>query len=287
MRARTFLILALLFSVLAIPASWHGKVARHLGHSVLAPETHHSRVVYPFSLVPGGTLTTAELRSRPDQYARRFYGDLDYKTAEPWYSYGESHYNSYRIGITIYQKTTLSRTRPGELLIRVQRRSGEIVFIRARCGNLLLDHIVAPNQPESEQPSDSALGDGPPDSAPPTLQLPGLLRTEFHVPDFVENATARLAPNPPFYSTSAPAKAASSRLFPSEEFAPGEWLTVTSGPPWIITSQPQAAISSAEDLAGPVAPVPEPALWCFLPMGLFVFYLARRIHGRSNEKTEF
>jgi hypothetical protein len=146
--------------------------------------TKGGRTVYPYSLVPGGVLTTKELTTRPDSYARKFYGDIDYKSAVMWRSYGGSFYNSYRVGNRIYQKTKRTPLPPGELLVKVQRRSGEPIFIKSRCGNLLLDKVSEPTEAESRQPSDKTLGDETPDTpTPPNPKFLSMLDKVFSVPD--------------------------------------------------------------------------------------------------------
>lgn len=159
-----------------------GHASAKLSHRA-SVKTDKSRVVYPYSLVPGGVRSPEELRSRPDSYARKFYGNLDYRTATMWRSYGGDYYNSYRVGNRIYQKTVRSHIRAGELLLKVDRHTGEPVFIKARCGNLLLDRISVPTELESLQPSDEMLGDAPENPTPRDPRLLVLLPKSPQPPD--------------------------------------------------------------------------------------------------------
>ncbi len=257
MKTRALVVAALLVGLIAFQASRSGRLIRSIRESagaldLDARQALAKRAVYPFSLVPGGTLTPAELRFRPDKYARQFYGDLDYKTAQPWRSYGETHYNSYRIGNRIYQKTTLSRTHVSELLIKVQRYSGEVVFIRARCGNLLLDSITQPVQSNSDQPDDVVLGSAAEKPQPPGFS-PALLLAyapHFNLAAFGDDPASVPKPTPPLAETLPATVAPSETLLSSGNFAGGS--DGNGGP---------AGLPSTRNLTSPPTPnvpVPEP-----------------------------
>lgn len=251
-----------------------------------------NRVVYPYSLVPGGVRSPEELRSRPDAYARKFYGNLDYRTATMWRSYGGDYYNSYRVGNRIYQKTVRSHIGAGELLVKVERSTGEPVFIKARCGNLLLDRISAPSELRSLQPSDEILGDAPENSTPRNPKLIVLLPKSPQPPDLAHiQATAEWGPVPgELVSLAQPAgvSAPGGRLLDSssDSIAGGDSYPAADagGGSGNAYATPAAKQGAPPPAAPPntTAVAPEPAVYLYLlAAGLFLIGL-RRVRKHSG-----
>jgi hypothetical protein len=108
---------------------------------------------YPFSVIPGGAYSPAELRfaSEKDGVIRRHYSDFDLKTAHTVLLTGDRYqYVSYRLRNQVYWTRNKLKIPKGEILV-----TDGFHFARTRCGNRLSDK----SKPEisSLQPSERLL----------------------------------------------------------------------------------------------------------------------------------
>jgi PEP-CTERM motif len=115
------------------------------------PEIPTDRLVYPYSVVPGGVHTLEELRRaiERDRVVARHYSDFDLKSARIIeLKRGRLAYLSYRIGEKIFWTKKQMALRAGEKLITDGK-----VMARTRCGNrvaALPQKEVSPDEPRAE-----------------------------------------------------------------------------------------------------------------------------------------
>jgi hypothetical protein len=91
------------------------------------------RPVFPFSVVPGGTLAPGEAKSRAaaDPIVRQHYAGIQFHKLKPFrLTQPASGYVSYRVGNRIFWTAQRLYLKPGELLL-----SDGAQWIRGRCGN--------------------------------------------------------------------------------------------------------------------------------------------------------
>lgn len=115
-----------------------------------APATT-GRLVYPYSVIPGGVASVAELQAAilRDRLVARHYAGFDFKKARMVeLRHARLAYLSYRMGEKIYWTRKLIALHVGEKLI-----TDGTILARARCGNRLSDlpqTVVAPDEPKIE-----------------------------------------------------------------------------------------------------------------------------------------
>ena len=116
-----------------------------------APTLPTGRLVYPYSVVPGGVHTLEELRRaiERDRVVASHYSDFDFKSARIIeLKRGRLAYLSYRIGEKIFWTKRQMALRAGEKLITDGK-----VMARTRCGNrvaALPQKEVSPDEPRAE-----------------------------------------------------------------------------------------------------------------------------------------
>lgn len=126
-----------------------------------APRSQNPRVVYPYSVVPGGVQSPQDLEqaSEHDPLVGQHYAGFDYKRAtvievqEP-----KLVYLSYRMHDRIYWTSKLIRLRRGEKLI-----SDGKMTARTRCGNRVSEaaqKAVSPEEPPAEKFDQPYMADG-------------------------------------------------------------------------------------------------------------------------------
>ncbi len=124
-----------------------------------APAT--GRLVYPYSVVPGGVHTLQELREaiQRDRLVASHYSDFDFKNARVIeLKRARLAYLSYRIGEKIFWTKRQMALRVGEKLITDGK-----VMARTRCGNrvaVLPQKEVSPDEPRAEAFEDPIVGGG-------------------------------------------------------------------------------------------------------------------------------
>jgi PEP-CTERM motif len=117
------------------------------------------RLVYPYSVVPGGIHDLQELREaiRRDRLVASHYSDFDFKNARVIeLKRGRLAYMSYRLGEKIFWTKRQMALRAGEKLLTDGK-----VMARTRCGNrvaMLPQKEVSPDEPRAEAFEDPALG---------------------------------------------------------------------------------------------------------------------------------
>jgi hypothetical protein len=143
-----------------------------------APGPETQRVVYPYSVVPGGVQSVADLAraSAHDKVVARHYAGFDYQRArvielrEP-----RLVHLSYRLHDRIYWTSKLIRLHRGEKLI-----SDGKMTARTRCGNRVSEsaqNAVSPEEPPAEKFDQPYLADGGTATRSP---FPGPFESSLH-----------------------------------------------------------------------------------------------------------
>jgi hypothetical protein len=104
-----------------------------------------TRPVYPYSVIPGGVHSVAELKHdiEKDPTVARQYRDFDFQHARLLQvSQKQAMYVSYRIGQKVYWTRKKIALHPGETLISDGRMT-----VRARCGNRVASAPLDPGSP--------------------------------------------------------------------------------------------------------------------------------------------
>jgi hypothetical protein len=137
--------------------SSHGK--SQLGNTVLSASV--ARPMYPYSVIPGGVESGAELKNAVfrDPVVAGHYADFDLSKARiVRLDRDRAVYVSYRLGDRVYWTKKTLRLFKGETLI-----SDGVHEARTRCGNRLSDLPVGPVSPQEPPPAAMAA------PLPPTL----------------------------------------------------------------------------------------------------------------------
>lgn len=194
------------------------------------------RPLYPYSVIPGGVESGAELKSavEHDPLVADHYSDFDLGKAHVIVSDSDHmEYVSYRMANHIFWTNHRLLIRKGELLITDGTHTA-----RTRCGNQLSDHAEQPTSPK--QPSAQALespanGNAPDGSAapPPELFAGNYLPEEFPTPgshSAVPPGGPTGTPIPPiYYPTIGGGTPGSSTTPPAPTPEPGSLLLVALG----------------------------------------------------------
>jgi len=147
------------------------------------------RPLLPYSVIPGGVESAAELRNaiEHDPVVAAHYSDFDLAKARVIrLDRDEMEYVSYRLGDRVFWTKKQLKLHKGETLITDGAHEA-----RTRCGNRLSDHGAQPTSPA--QPPDAAL-----DS--PTMQSPAApphLYAGNYLPEPTPGPSAPLIPPPP------------------------------------------------------------------------------------------
>jgi PEP-CTERM motif len=118
-----------------------------------APRPMSSRSTYPYSVIPGGIQSVAELREQAarDYVVRRHYANFEYRFARIIQAHvAREVYLSYRLGDRVFWTKKKVHLRPGEQLIT----DGNITA-RTRCGNQISEKPKA--EVSDEEPSEDVL----------------------------------------------------------------------------------------------------------------------------------
>jgi hypothetical protein len=106
------------------------------------------RPIFPFSVVPGGTLAPAEAKSRAaaDPIVRQHYAGIQFHKLKPFrLTQPASGYVSFRVGNRIFWTAQRLYLKPGELVL-----SDGAQMIRGRCGNRISPDPQLPVLPGPE-----------------------------------------------------------------------------------------------------------------------------------------
>jgi PEP-CTERM motif len=254
-------------------------LAAHPGWS--APARDAGRLVYPYSVIPGGVRTPRDLHevSQHDRVVARHFAGFDFQRAKVVeLDQAKLVYVSYRIHDQVFWTRKQTRLRKGEKLIT----DGKITA-RTRCANrvsALPQHAVSPEEPLAERFEEPIAGGG---SAVP-MAFPG---------NFDSALLTR--PEPPGFGPEGPS--------PGSPFGPtgGAGVPGFFSPPLPAgsceTAVQEAAEGKHEKQLGildeekkekhcapgrPPAPVPEPGTILLVSSGMTGVYLRyRRAGGKS------
>jgi hypothetical protein len=261
MKTRRFLVIAFCAFVAALSLTFgvrkfatFGSLAGHIVPAApeISPIIRSLRPSYPYSVIPGGAYSPAELRyaNQTDAVVRAHYATFDLKPAHiVQLTADRFQYASYRVKDQIYWTRKKLRIPKGEYLL-----TDGVAFARTRCGNRLSD---APQAPVSPQEPAVALLSMPP--IRPEM-LPKLELAQAPPLGEVTEASPRLAPVLPN----------SSEAIPTAELAPLSPPILPSPPifpflPPVVRHQLPPTFSATPPLTHPILPVPEPST-----VGLFV-----------------
>lgn len=158
MKTRRLLIILLcaLCSAIALRLAWRQvRQSRRVDATVIKPVAHVSAVErslrpnYPYSVIPGGAYSPAELRyaSDHDRVVHDHYADFDLRSARLVQLTEERYqYVSYRFHDRVFWTRNKLRIPKGEVLLTDGRN-----FARTRCGNRISSRMHAPTA--AKQPS--------------------------------------------------------------------------------------------------------------------------------------
>ncbi|MGH9609880.1 MAG: PEP-CTERM sorting domain-containing protein [Bryobacteraceae bacterium] len=251
----------------------HGPVAGHTAaHATVSAMVRSLRPDYPYSVIPGGAYSQAELRYavNHDPVVRKHYGDFDVADTQVVTLTADRYeYASYRIKNKIYWTKRRLRLRKGEALL-----TDGTHYARTRCGNRLSNTRKGPTSPL--EPPKTALNLPP--LTPPrlfTFQLaaappPGVLAQE-NSPQ-ASDLSAALLPKEmePLVSSSA-WPSLNQYWFPAV-FTPGFVGPVPNQP----TTPPNDGNHPPPGGPPSIMPVPEPATIFLLALVFGCFILAWR-----------
>ena len=213
-----------------------------------------ARVMYPYSIIPGGVQNDGELRTAvaSDPVVARHYWDFDVaKARKIAVSEDRLVYVSYRIGNSVFWTKRPLRIPRGETLI-----SDGVHFARTRCGNRLSATPMAPvakTQPAPEALEQPRLPDVAIVETPPLeLSFPPAPPAPAEQPP--ENGVVFVPPIYPIWWSGPPPPG-----------APRVPVRPPHGPPHIPPAVPPTPVAT-----------PEPAVWELLCAGLLALLVAGR-----------
>lgn len=237
----------------AAASSDSGSLSFDLNNEIFVPPRAHvsaGRPIYPYSVIPGGIVSSRELRAaiQSDSVIRSHYSDFHLRSAHVIrLAKKRRAYVSYRLGDRIFWTKKKVTILAGETVL-----SDGMHLARARCGNRISDVPMAPTSPA--EPGDGTLN-------PPVAPRPPDLTTESLpiVPIWANSPVPILppvtnAPNPPY--------APGSPIFP---------------PPLIPIC---CGSSPVPPLTTPPIATPEPSAWLLLVAGLAAFFLMEKLRTR-------
>jgi hypothetical protein len=291
------------FLVLAFVASWYGmRLASHKSVTAITSQLQKrdvallakknllfgnpprsARLVYPYSVVPGGIASLDELKRAiaADPTIAAHYAGFDLSNARVT-SLGRDRlaYVSYRKDNRIFWTRKKVRLAKSEQVI-----TDGVRIIRERCGNLVSEWEQSPTSP-SEPPA-AVL-----DSAPPSETI----APEPSV-DIAQTAAEAATPSHPAISASQQDPGNSFWYVPPILLSPGGGgggtSTGPSAPPVVPTPQvrprppvgPRPPVIPPPVNPPPVIAVPEPSTLLLLLAGLPLLWLFLRKHGRAGANS--
>jgi hypothetical protein len=221
----------------------------------ISPLIRSLRPSYPYSVIPGGAYSSAELHyaNQTDAVVRAHYATFNLKLAHTVRLTDDRfQYASYRVKDQIYWTRKKLRIRKGEYLL-----TDGVAFARTRCGNRLSETPQAPVNPE--EPAAALL------SMPPIRpeMLPALELAQAPRLGEVAEAAPRLAPVLPNSFEGIPAAEQVPLPPPILPSAP----VFSSGPPPVHhppppTFDPPPPVNRPP----PILPVPEPGTLCLFAL---------------------
>jgi hypothetical protein len=232
------------------------------GHTIpatakISPLIRSLRPSYPYSVIPGGAYSPAELHyaNQSDAVVRAHYADFNLNRAHVVQVTDDRlQYASYRIKDRIYWTSKKLRIRKGEYLL-----TDGVAFARTRCGNRLSE---TPQLPVSPQEPATALLSMPPIRSE---MLPKLELAQAPPLGEVAETAPRLAPVLPNSSEAIPLTeqaALPPALLPA---APPDPMFPVVQPVLRRQTPPTFTPSPPINQPPPILPVPEPStVWLFV-----------------------
>ncbi len=219
--------------------------------SVPQPQTRSLRPVYPYSVVPGGVYSVAELFDavQKDPVVREHYqGVIKEAVFREALPQDVQAHVSYRVGNQVYWTSKVVTVKAGEQVL-----TDGHALIRSRCGNLLNSTmripVDPPRPPAPEEPPEIVFETKMPPLVPPPIVPPAAPTL------LVVNRPPAIAPPilpVPNYPSVTP-------VLPPE---PNPQVPVLGPPVWpVVSKTPSPPLP-------PPAPVPEPASMVLLGTGL-------------------
>lgn len=273
MKTRRFLVIAFCAFVAALCLTFgvrrfatFGSLDGHIIPAApqLSPLIRSLRPSYPYSVIPGGAYSAAELHyaNQTDAVVRAHYATFNMKLAHVVQLTDDRfQYASYRIKDQIYWTRKKLRIPKGEYLL-----TDGVAFARTRCGNRLSE---APQVPVSPREPAVALLSMPP--IRPEM-LPALELAQSPPLGEVAEASPRLAPVLPNSFEGLPATEQS----PLPANLPGAPVFPVV-PPVVRHPQPLFSPPSRFSQPAPILPVPEPST-----VGLFLITFCISLWGMTR-----
>lgn len=266
MKTRRFLLIAFCAFIAALSLTLavrrfavFGSLTDHVTPATaeIPPLIRSLRPSYPYSVIPGGAYSPAELRyaNQTDAVVRAHYQSFNLKLAHIVQVTGDRYqYASYRIKDRVYWTRKRLRIRKGEYLL-----TDGVAFARTRCGNRLSDDPQAPVS--LKEPAAALL------SMPPIRpeMLPKLELAEAPPLGQVAEAAPRLAPVLPNSSEGIPI-VEQAPLPPALPPAP----SFPFAPPVVRHQPPPTFSPPPPNDPPPVLPVPEPSTICLFVLTFFL-----------------
>jgi hypothetical protein len=224
-----------------------------LNNEIFVPPRAHvsaGRLIYPYSVIPGGIVSSGELRAaiQSDSVIRSHYSDFHLRSAHVIrLAKKRRAYVSYRLGDRIFWTKKKVTILAGETVL-----SDGVHLARARCGNRISDVPMAPTS--SAEPGDGTMNPPVPPRLPDltTESLPSVpIWTNFPFPILPPVTNA---PNPPY----------------------GSGIPIFPPPPILIC----CGSSPDPPPATPPIATPEPSAWLLLVAGLAAFFFIEKIRAR-------
>ncbi len=230
------------------------------------------RVVYPYSVIPGGVRDTRELRqAMTDPVVAAHYRDFQISRAHiVTLPHDERYYVSYRRGSEVFWTKNKLRVAEGEALM-----TDGTNYARARCGNRLsptAQSKTAPNEPSPEE-----------------LNTPVNLASRSAVPLAVRSAAPSLSAPVPQAAAAVPAELVPPGPPPE---VPTFAFTFPVVPPNIVppvpptkkpNKCPPGSVSPNPPCKKrPPSPVPEPGTWWLMSAGAATLLLHRSLRLRDR-----
>lgn len=282
---RILALLACCAAVVGVQVLKHTDSQPHDAVSKPATSIAHSngRTVYPYSVVPGGVVSAAEVKAAKDGDATvgAHYAGINVAKLMPVKQTGDvKRYVSYRMNGEIYWTSKPVTVKNGELLL-----TDGSTTIRARCGNLLSDKPQNPKQASGNEPSEEDL-----DNPIPLAYTPGPRYVDS--PGTLVPAVNRSASDPTIVYPWGPAsdEFSSADGFPtvpvitqpaaSISMPPVKSAPASSGSPSASSVPggyiPPALMTLPKETTTQVAATPEPSTIVLIGLGLAGLVLLKR-----------
>jgi hypothetical protein len=284
MKIRRFSVIALCAFIAALcltlgvrKFATFGPLAGHTTPAIakVSPLIRSLRPSYPYSVIPGGAYSSAELHyaNQTDAVVRAHYANFNLKLAHVVQVTDDRfQYASYRVKNQIYWTRKKLRIQKGEYLL-----TDGVAFARTRCGNRLSDTPQAPVS--MQEPATTLL------SMPPIRpeMLPKLQLAQAPPLGEAVDGAPRLAPVLPNSFEAIPLAEQAALSPPAPPLGP-----VFAAVPPVSPRQPPPTFSAPPPVyppPPPIMPVPEPSsVWLFVLTFCLSLWGMTRVVPRGKTK---